>query len=102
MFDGFAVGFFVRRKDEKVTHIDDEPSFIDHFSEGVIHKSLERRQGVGEYKEHDGDFFLGNKERTLTRMLSRQLLLPPWVGHYKLGKHNLLGETVPVALGLSR
>ena len=27
------------------------------------------------------DFFLGNKQRTLTRMLSRQLLLPPWIEH---------------------
>ena len=25
------------------------------------------------------DFLLGNKQRTLTRMLSRQLLLPPWI-----------------------
>ena len=27
------------------------------------------------------DFFLGNKQRTLTRMLSRQLLLPPRIEH---------------------
>ena len=27
------------------------------------------------------DFFLGNKQRTLTRMLSRQLLLPPQIEH---------------------
>ena len=32
------------------------------------------------------DFFLGNKQRTLTRMLSRQLLLPSQIEHYKLGK----------------
>ena len=31
--------------------------------------------------EKGGDFFLGNKQRTLTRMLSRQLLLPPWIEH---------------------
>ena len=27
------------------------------------------------------DFFLGNKQRTLTRILSRQLLLPPRIEH---------------------
>ena len=29
----------------------------------------------------DGDFFLGNKQSTLTRMLSRQLLFPPRIEH---------------------
>ena len=31
--------------------------------------------------QQNADFFLGNKQRTLTRMLSRQLLLPPWIEH---------------------
>ena len=31
------------------------------------------------------DFSLGNKQRTLTDMLFRQLLLPPWIEYYQLG-----------------
>ena len=35
----------VRGVDEKVIHVDDEPSFSDHITKGVIHKLLE---GSGE------------------------------------------------------
>jgi len=51
-------------EDEEVIHINDEPSFSDHVSEGVIHKSLEGGGGVGEAKEHDGRFeeaFVGDE-----------------------------------------
>ena len=52
----FSVGFFVRGEDEKVVHINDEPSFGDHVLEGVVHELLERSRGVGKPKEHDGRF----------------------------------------------
>ena len=37
-------------------YINDEPSFSDHISKGVIHESLERCRRVGESKEHHGGF----------------------------------------------
>ena len=51
-FGVFAVSIFVRREDKEVVHADDEPSFGDHVSEGVIHKLLERCGGIGKSKEH--------------------------------------------------
>ena len=64
MSGAFTVGFFVGRKDEEAIHVDDEPSFGDHVSEGVVHESLERGWRVCESKEHDHWFeepFMGNK-----------------------------------------
>ena len=52
MFGAFVMSVFVRREDKEVVHVDDEPSFGDHVSEGVVHKSLERCGGVGKSKEH--------------------------------------------------
>ena len=60
----FAVGFFVWGEDEKVVHIDDQPSFCNHVPEGVVHKLLECGWGVGKPKEHDCWFkkaFMGDK-----------------------------------------
>jgi len=57
--DSFGVFFMVsgvRGEDEEVVHIDNEPTFCDHISKGVVHKSLESGRGVGEAKEHDGWF----------------------------------------------
>ena len=42
--------------DKEVIHVNDEPSFGDHISEGVIHKMLEGGRGVGETEEHYGRF----------------------------------------------
>ena len=33
------------------------------------------------WQQHNTDFFLGNKQRTLNRMVSRQLLLPSQIEH---------------------
>ena len=46
------MGFFIRGEDKEVVHINDEPSFCDHVSEGVIHELLEHCWGVGESKAH--------------------------------------------------
>jgi len=55
-FGVFFMGSGVRGEDEEVVHIDNEPTFCDHISKGVVHKSLESGRGVGEAKEHDGWF----------------------------------------------
>ena len=50
--------------DEKVIHVDDEPSFGNHVAEGVVHESLKSGGGVGKPEEHDGGFeqpFVGNE-----------------------------------------
>ena len=40
-----------------------------------------KKHMVQDYWYLNADFFLGNKQRILTRMLSRQLLLPPRIEH---------------------
>ena len=52
----FTMGFFIRGEDKEVVHVDAEPSFCNHVSEGVIHELLECRWGVGESKEHHSWF----------------------------------------------
>jgi len=52
----FLMGSGIGGEDEEVVHIDDEPSFCDHISKGVVHESLESGGGVSEAKEHDGWF----------------------------------------------
>ena len=50
--------------DEEVIHIDDEPSFGNHVTEGVIHEALEGCGGIGEPEEHHGWFeepFMGDE-----------------------------------------
>ena len=42
--------------DEKVVHVDNEPSFGNQIAEGVVHETLEGGRGVGEAKEHYGGF----------------------------------------------
>ena len=54
----------VRGGDEKVIHVDEEPSFCDHVLKGVVHESLECGRGVAKAEEHDGGFeesFVGNE-----------------------------------------
>jgi len=58
------MGGGVGGEDKEVVHVDDEPSFRDHISEGVVHESLEGGGGVGETKEHDSGFeeaFMGDE-----------------------------------------
>ena len=50
--------------DEKIVHIDNEPSFGNHVAEGVIHESLKGSGGVGEAEEHYSGFeepFVGDE-----------------------------------------
>ena len=54
----------VGRVDEKIIHVDNEPSFGNHVVEGVIHETLEGGGGVGESEEHHRGFeksFVGNE-----------------------------------------
>jgi len=58
------MGRGVGGEDKEIIHIDDEPSFSDHISEGVVHESLEGGGRVGEVKEHDGrlkETFMGDE-----------------------------------------
>jgi len=60
----FLVSGGIGGEDEEVIHIDDKPSFSNHVSEGIVHKSSEGGGGVGEAEEHNGRFkeaFVGNK-----------------------------------------
>jgi hypothetical protein len=64
MFGSFLMKFVIGGENEEVIHIDDEPSFSDHVSEGVIHESLEGRGGVGKSEEHYRGFkeaFVGDE-----------------------------------------
>ena len=56
MASPFSVGLWIGRDDEKVVHVDDEPSFSNHILEGVIHESLERSRRVAKAEEHDSGF----------------------------------------------
>ena len=50
--------------DEEIIHVDNEPSFGNHITEGVVHKTLESGGGVGKSEEHHSGFeksFVGNK-----------------------------------------
>ena len=60
----FTMGFFVQGENEKIVHVDDEPSFSDYVPEGVIHELLECGWRVGKPEEHDCWFkkpFMGDK-----------------------------------------
>jgi len=58
------MGSCIGGEDKEVVHIDNEPSFHNHISEGVVHEPLEGGGGVGEAKEHDSGFketFMGDE-----------------------------------------
>ena len=64
-FSVFSVNLFIWEENEKVIHIDHEPSFGNHVMKGAIHKSLECCWGVDKAKEHDSWFkkaFMGDKD----------------------------------------
>ena len=52
----FSVSLWVRGGNEEIVHVDNEPSFCDHITEGVIHELLECGRGVIKSKEHNGRF----------------------------------------------
>ena len=56
MAGSFSMGLWIWGGNEKVVHVDDEPSFSDHVSEGVVYESLECSGGVAKAEEHDGGF----------------------------------------------
>ena len=67
--------------DEKIIHIDDEPSFGNHVMEGVVHESLEGGGGVGEPEEHNGGFeepFVSDKGGLpLVTVFDSYVVVPP-------------------------
>ena len=59
MLDTFGTFFMeggIGRVDKKVVDIDDNPSYSDHFTEGVIHEPLEGGGVVGKIKAHHCGF----------------------------------------------
>ena len=75
------MGFWVKGGDKKVIHADDQPSFSDHVSEGVIHELLECGGGVAKTKEHDSWFeesFVGDEGRLpLVTVFDVDIVVPP-------------------------
>ena len=52
----FSMGLWVRGSNEKVIHVNDEPSFSDHVLEGVVHELLECSWGIAKTKEYNSGF----------------------------------------------
>ena len=50
------MGGWVGGVNKEIVHVDDEPSFCNHVTKGVIHEVLESGGGIGETKEHYGWF----------------------------------------------
>jgi hypothetical protein len=46
----------VRGEDQEIIHVNYEPSFGNHITEGVVHESLKSEGGVIHAKEHDCRF----------------------------------------------
>ena len=71
----------VRGIDEKIIHVDNEPSLGNHIAEGVVHEMLEGGRGVGESEEHHRGFeesFVGDKGRLpLVTILDSHVVVPP-------------------------
>ena len=71
----------VRGVDEKIIHVDNEPSFGNHIVEGVVHETLEGGGGVGESKEHHRGFeksFVGNEGcLPLVTVFDSYVVVPP-------------------------
>ena len=80
-FSAFTMGLFVRGQTKEVVHINNEPSFGDHVSEGVIHKPLECCRRVGESEEHYCRFeeaFLCNEGGfPLMAIFDANIVIPP-------------------------
>ena len=88
LFSSFFVIFVIVRVDEKVVHVDDEPSFSNHIPERVGHESLESGGGVGHAKEHNCGFIeslMGNESSLpLVPILDSDIVIPP--SYIKLGE----------------
>jgi hypothetical protein len=87
-FGLFFMEFIIWEEDEDIVHLDNEPSFGDHVSKGVIHETLEGRQGVSESKEHHRGFeeaFVGDEGGfPLLSVLVADIVVSP--------SHNEFGE----------
>ena len=88
MFRAFLVKGSVRGVDEEIIHVDNEPSFSNHITEGVVHETLEGGGGVGEAEEHHGGFeetFVGDEGCfPLVTVLDSHIVVPP--SYVELGK----------------
>ena len=82
------MGFFVMGEDKEVIHIEDEPSFCNYVSEGVIHELLECCWGVGESEEHHSRFkkvFVCDEGSfSLVAVFDANIVVPP--ANVKLGE----------------
>jgi hypothetical protein len=50
------VGLLIWREDKKIIHIDDQPSFSDEISKGIVHEMLKNGGRIHKAKEHDSGF----------------------------------------------
>ena len=75
------MGGCIRRIDEKIIHVDDEPAFCDHIMKRVIHESLESGRGVSKAKEHHSWFkesFMSDKDGfPLVSILNADIIIFP-------------------------
>ena len=75
------MGGRVRGVDEKIIHVDDEPSFCDYIMKGIIHEALEGGGEISETKEHHGWFeesFMGDKSSfSLMSVLDSDIVVFP-------------------------
>ena len=87
-FGAFFVEGGVGGVDEEIIHVDHEPSFGDHITEGIVHEPLKSGGGIGEAKEHYGGFeesFVGDEGRLpLMAVPDSYIVIPPL--YVKLGE----------------
>ena len=80
-FGAFFVESGIGGVDEKIVHIDDEPSFGDHIAKRVVHEPLKGGGGVGKPEEHYGGFeesLMGDEGCfPLVTVLNSHVVVPP-------------------------
>ena len=75
------MGGGVRGIDKKVVHVDNKPFFYNHIMKGVVHELLKGGGGIGETKEHHGQFkksFMGDESGLpLMSIFDMNIVIPP-------------------------
>ena len=88
MLGSFFMILVIVRVDEKVIHVNDEPSFCNHIPERVGHEPLEGGRGVSHAKEHNSRFIkslVGNEGGLpLVALIDTDIVISP--SYIKLGE----------------
>ena len=75
------MGGRVRRVDEEIIHVNDEPSFCNHVAKGIIHEVLEDGRGISKTEEHHSWFeksLMDNKDGfPLMSVLDLDIIVSP-------------------------